>query len=100
MSVAVRSGSNFCIGRSGSSKVLQKVGNAIYCINLYSVVTLSNFPNSYLSTIKPKKEKSGTLVLSLVLDVHIPHLCLAIHLDRPITSVSRLSEIRMSKLLV
>ena len=46
--------------------------------------------------LKPKEEKSGTLVLSLVLDVHIAHLCLAIHLDRPITSVSRLSEIRMS----
>ena len=26
----------------------------------------------------------------------IPHLCKAIHLDRPVTSVSRLSEIRMS----
>ena len=38
----------------------------------------------------------STLVLSLVLDVHIAHLCLAIHLDRPVTSVSRLSEIRMS----
>ena len=49
-----------------------------------------------LAALKSKKEKSGTLVLSLVLDLHIPHLCLAIHLDRPITSVSRLSEIRMS----
>ena len=49
-----------------------------------------------LICLKPKKEKSGTLVLSLVLDLHIPHLCLAIQLDRPITSVSRLSEIRMS----
>ena len=37
MSDAVRSGSNFCIGKSASSKVLQKVGNAIYCVNLYSV---------------------------------------------------------------
>ena len=26
----------------------------------------------------------------------IPHLCIAIHLDRPVTSVNRLSEIRMS----
>ena len=49
-----------------------------------------------LICLKPKKEKSGTLVLSLVLDVHIAYLCLAVHLDRPITSVSRLSEIRMS----
>ena len=37
VSDAVRSGSNSCIGRSGSSKVLHKVGNAIYCVNLYSV---------------------------------------------------------------
>ena len=28
-----------------------------------------------LICLKLKKEKSGTLVLSLVLDVHIPHLC-------------------------
>ena len=49
-----------------------------------------------LAALKSKKEKSGTLVLSLVLDLRIPHLCLAIHLDRPLTSVSRLSEIRMS----
>ena len=49
-----------------------------------------------LICLKSKKEKSGTLVLLLVLDVHIRHLCLAIHLDRPVTSVSRLSEIRVS----
>ena len=49
-----------------------------------------------LICLKSKKKKSGTLVLSLVLDVHIPHLCLAIHLDpRPVTSVSRLSETRL-----
>ena len=47
-----------------------------------------------LAALKSKKEKSGTLVLSLVLDVHIRH-CIAIHLDRPVTPVSRLSEIRM-----
>ena len=40
-----------------------------------------------LICFKSKKEKSGTLVLSLVLDVHIRHLCLAIHLDRPVTPV-------------
>ena len=50
-----------------------------------------------LICLKSKKKKSGTLVLSLVFDVHIPHLCSAIHLDpRPVTPVSRLSEIRMS----
>ena len=49
-----------------------------------------------LICLKSKKEKSGTLVLSLVLDVHIRHLCLAIHLDRPVTSVSRFPEIRVS----
>ena len=38
----------------------------------------------------------GTLVLSLVLDVHIRQLCIAIHLDRPVTPVSRLPEIRVS----
>ena len=52
-----------------------------------------------LICLKTKKEKSGTLVLSLVLgllDVHIPHLCIARYiLDRPVTPVSRLSEIRM-----
>ena len=41
-----------------------------------------------LICLKSKNEKSGTLVLSLVL--------LAIYLDRPVTPVSRLSEIRMS----
>ena len=48
-----------------------------------------------LICLKSKKEKSGTLVLSLVLDIPIRHLCLAIHLDRPVTPVSRLSETRM-----
>ena len=46
--------------------------------------------------LKSKNEKSGTLVLSLVLDVHITHFCLATHLDHPVTPVSKLSEIRMS----
>ena len=44
-----------------------------------------------LICLKSKREKSGTLVLWLVLDVPIPHFCL----DRPVTSVSRLSETRM-----
>ena len=48
-----------------------------------------------LICLKSKKEKSGTLVLSLVLDVPIRRLCLAIHLDRPVTLVSRRSETRM-----
>ena len=35
-----------------------------------------------LICFKSKKEKSRTLVLSLVLDVPIPHFCLAIHFNR------------------
>ena len=40
-----------------------------------------------------KNEKSGTLVLSLVLDVPIPHL--AIYVVFPVTPASRLTETRM-----
>ena len=35
-----------------------------------------------LICLKSKKAKSGTLVLSLVLHLPIPHFCLAIHFDR------------------
>ena len=35
------------------------------------------------------------MVLSLVLDVPVNHLCLAIHLDRPVTPVSGVSKTRM-----
>ena len=64
----------------------------------YSEISVLTANSLYIQTaaLKSKKEKSGTLVLSLVVDVLIPHLCLAIHLDRLVTPVSRLSEIRMS----
>ena len=44
-----------------------------------------------------KEGEFGTLVLSLVLVLEVPilHICLAIHLDHPVTPVSRLSKTRM-----